>query len=193
VSTTEFTARHRFAGITARKARRIADMIRGRNVNEALELLQFAPQRGAAFYLKVVRSAVANASLDENVKVERLYISDCRADDGPLLNGRMRFRPGPQGRAMPFAKRLSHLTVKVRPTEDVEGAPKRAQSKSRGKTAKGAPSATAANEAPTGGSKAPTGGSKAPTGGSKASAAKPAQKKASPKKAESPRSEEGEA
>jgi large subunit ribosomal protein L22 len=106
MSTIEFTARHRFAGITARKARRIA------------ELLQFAPQRGAAFYLKVVRSAVANASQDENVNINRLVISDCRADDGPLLSGRMRFRPGPQGRAMPFAKRLSHLTVKVTPLDD---------------------------------------------------------------------------
>jgi len=117
----EFVARHRFARITARKARRIADLIRGRSVNQALELLQFAPQRGAAFYLKVVRSAVANASLDENVNVNRLYVSECRADDGPLLNDRMRFRPGPQGRAMPFSKRLSHLTVKVR--EVAEEAP----------------------------------------------------------------------
>jgi large subunit ribosomal protein L22 len=128
MSTIEFTARHRFAGITARKARRIADMIRGRSVNEALELLQFAPQRGAAFYLKVVRSAVANASLDENVNINRLVISDCRADDGPLLSGRMRFRPGPQGRAMPFAKRLSHLTVKVRTLED-EGPDTQARTK----------------------------------------------------------------
>jgi large subunit ribosomal protein L22 len=64
--TNVFTARHRFARITARKARYVADLIRGRAVNEALELLQFSPQRGAAFYLKVVRSAVANASLDEN-------------------------------------------------------------------------------------------------------------------------------
>ena len=114
----EYTARHRFARITARKARRIADLIRGRPVNQALELLQFAPQRGASFYLKVVRSAIANASLDEDVNVNRLYISECRADDGPLLNDRMRFRPGPQGRAMPFAKRLSHLTVKVRELVD---------------------------------------------------------------------------
>jgi len=163
---TEFTARHRFAGITARKARRIADMIRGRTVNEALELLQFAPQRGAAFYLKVVRSAVANASLDENVKVERLYISDCRADDGPLLNGRMRFRPGPQGRAMPFAKRLSHLTVKVRPTEDAgDTATKRAKSKSRTKSATATEAAAPATDAP-----------------STAPEKKPARKKASPKK-----------
>ena len=125
-------ARHRFARITARKARRIADLIRGRSVNEALELLEFAPQRGASFYLKVVRSAVANASLDENVNINRLVISECRADDGPLAQGRLRFRPGPQGRAMPFAKRLSHLTVKVRELEEIEEAPKA----KRGKPAK---------------------------------------------------------
>jgi large subunit ribosomal protein L22 len=131
MSATEFSARHRFAGITARKARRIADLIRGRSVNEALELLQFAPQRGAAFYLKVVRSAVANASLDEDVNINSLVITDCRADDGPLLSGRMRFRPGPQGRAMPFAKRLSHLTVKL--TAMGDGATKTPRGKSAGK------------------------------------------------------------
>jgi large subunit ribosomal protein L22 len=107
-------AKHRFARITARKAGRIADLIRGRSVNEALELLQFTPNRGASFYLKVVKSAVANASQDETVNVNRLYISEAMADVGPLLNNRLRFRPGPQGRAMPFAKRLSHLTIKVR-------------------------------------------------------------------------------
>lgn len=114
----EFTAKHRFARITARKAGLIANLIRGRGVNEALEVLQFTPNRGAAFYLKVLKSAVANASLVEEVNVNRLYISDARADIGPLLNNRMRFRPGPQGRAMPFAKRLSHLTVKVREVEE---------------------------------------------------------------------------
>lgn len=118
----EFTARHRFARITARKARYVADMIRGRSVNQALELLQFAPQRGASFYLKVVRSAVANASHDESVNINRLFISECKADDGPLLNNRMRFRPGPQGRAMPFAKRLSHLTIKVAEVREPEAA-----------------------------------------------------------------------
>lgn len=128
----EFTAKHRFARITARKAGRIANMIRGRSVNEALELLQFTPNRGAAFYLKVVKSAVANASLDEAVNVNRLYVSDARADVGPLLNNRLRFRPGPQGRAMPFAKRLSHLTVKVREVEEVpEPAPEKAKKSAR--------------------------------------------------------------
>jgi large subunit ribosomal protein L22 len=109
----EFVAQHRFAHITARKARYVADLIRGRTVNEALELLQFTPNRGSAFYGKVLRSAVANASHDETVNMNRLYVSECRADDGPLLNDRMRYRPGPQGRAMPFSKRLSHLFVRV--------------------------------------------------------------------------------
>lgn len=120
MSDREFVAKHRFARLTARKARLIADLIRGRSVNEALELLQFAPQRGAGFYLKVLKSAVANASLDENINVNRLVISECKADDGPLLNNRLRFRPGPQGRALPFAKRLSHLTVRVREEAQAE-------------------------------------------------------------------------
>jgi len=113
MTASEYRARHRFAGITARKARLIADMIRGRSVNDALELLEFSPQRAALFYKKLVQSAMANASQDEGVNVNRLVISDCRADDGPLLQGRVRWRPGPQGRAMPYRKRTSHLTVGV--------------------------------------------------------------------------------
>ncbi len=114
VAAPEFVAKHRFARLTARKARLIADMIRGRTANEALDLLEFSPKRAAVFYLRVLRSAVANAGQNEEVNLNRLFISDCRADDGPMLNNRLRFRPGPQGRAMPYAKKLSHLTVKVR-------------------------------------------------------------------------------
>lgn len=112
-TTPTYRAVHRYARTTARKGRLIADVIRGKDVNSALEYLQFAPQRAAAFYLKVLKSAMANASQDESVNVNRLVILDCRADDGPLLNNRMRWRPGPQGRAMPFRKRTSHLTVIV--------------------------------------------------------------------------------
>jgi large subunit ribosomal protein L22 len=142
----EFVAKHRFARLTARKAGRIADLIRGRGVNEAIELLQFTPNRGAAFYLKVVRSALANASQDENVNVNRLVISEARADIGPLLNDRLRFRPGPQGRAMPFAKRLSHLTIKVRELE--EEAPEGGARKRRKGAAKTATAAETAEAAP---------------------------------------------
>ena len=113
-----FRAKHRYARLTARKARLIAGVIRGMPVNAALEALEFAPQRAAAFYLKVLKSAMANASQDPDVDVNKLFVSECYADDGPLLNNRMRWRPGPQGRAMPYRKRTSHLTVVVQ--EQVE-------------------------------------------------------------------------
>ena len=113
-----FVARHRFARLTARKARLTADMIRGLDVNQAMELLQFSHRRSSSFFLKLLKSAVANASQDEDVNVNRLFISDCRADDGPLLNNRLRWRPGPQGRAMPVRKRTSHLTLVVQEREN---------------------------------------------------------------------------
>jgi len=110
--TQSFMAKHRYARITARKARLIADLIRGRGVNDALEVLQFQHKRAASFYSKLVRSAVANASHNaEGVNTNALVVTDARADDGPMLQGRMRFRPGPQGRAHPFKKLTSHLTV----------------------------------------------------------------------------------
>ncbi len=112
-ATQAFTARLRYARITARKARLVADQIRGRNANQALDHLQFSPQRAASFYLKVLQSAIANASQDESVNLNSLYVADCRADDGPMLNNRLRWRPGPQGRAMPYAKKTSHLTIQV--------------------------------------------------------------------------------
>ena len=137
----EFRAVHRYARLTARKARLIADLIRGKSVNQALEALEFVPQRAAAFYLRVLKSAMANASLDESVDLNALVVAECRADDGPLLNNRMRWRPGPQGRAMPFRKRTSHLTVVLReaeaePVERVEEKPKAAKKATKKKAAK---------------------------------------------------------
>lgn len=108
-----FVARHRYARISSRKARLIADAIRGRHVNEALEILELMPQRGAAFFKKVLLSAIDNASQDEDVEINDLFVADARADDGPMLNNRLRYRPGPQGRAMPYAKKTAHLTVIV--------------------------------------------------------------------------------
>lgn len=122
VSTNQHRAVHRYARITARKARLIADQIRGCSANEALEIVEFAPQRAAAFFKKVLMSAVANAAQDETVNVNRLIVVDARADDGPMLNNRLRWRPGPQGRAMPFAKKTSHLTVVVAELEETEEA-----------------------------------------------------------------------
>lgn len=108
-----FVAKHRYARISSRKARLVADQIRGRNVNDALDLLEFMPQRGASFFKKVLQSAIANAAQDEEIDTNELFVADVRADDGPMLNNRLRYRPGPQGRAMPYAKKTSHLTVIV--------------------------------------------------------------------------------
>lgn len=109
-----FRAVHRYARLTARKARLVADAIRGLPVNDALSMLEFAPQRAASFYKKVLQSAVANAAQNGDVNVNRLFISEIKADGGPLLNDRLRWRPGPQGRAMPIRKRTAHLTVVVK-------------------------------------------------------------------------------
>lgn len=118
LQTPTYRAVHRYATCTARKARLIADEIRGMQVNEALDVLEFATQRAAAMYRKVLQSAVANAAQSGQVNVNRLFICEIKADGGPLLNNRMRWRPGPQGRAMPFRKRTSHLTVVVREQSD---------------------------------------------------------------------------
>ena len=131
--TKTFAARHRFARITARKARLVADLIRGRSVNDALETLQFQHKRAASFYSKLVRSAMANAGhTDEGVNVNALVVRDCRADDGPMLQNRMRYRPGPQGRAHPFKKLTSHLTVVLAETEG-ERRPRRSAKKQAAK------------------------------------------------------------
>ncbi|MBM3976060.1 MAG: 50S ribosomal protein L22 [Planctomycetes bacterium] len=132
----EYRAMHRYARMPARKARLVADLIRGMPVNKALEQLSFSPKRAAVFYLKVLKSAVANAGADENVNVNRLYVADSRADDGPLVQGRIRFRPGPQGRAMPIRKRTCHITIALKEAAEPEPRKKRAAGKARAKKAK---------------------------------------------------------
>jgi hypothetical protein len=66
-----------------------------------------------------------------------LFVSEARADVGPLLNNRLRFRPGPQGRAMPFAKRLSHLTIKVKEREDEDDTDSHEEAADEGTAGKG--------------------------------------------------------
>ena len=107
----EFRAAHRHARIAPRKARLIVDMIRGRTANQALALLQNDKHRAAPMLRKVVASAVANALQHPEVKASRLVVSQAYVNGGPLLQGRMRFRPGPMGRAMPFRRRTCHLHV----------------------------------------------------------------------------------
>jgi len=102
-------AEHRYARISARKARLIAGLIRGRHVTEALNLLKFSPNRAAGMFSKVLTSAIASANEGE-ANVDRLYVDRSFADEGPTIK---RWRPKDRGRAHPIMKRTSHLTVFV--------------------------------------------------------------------------------
>ncbi len=107
----DFRASHRYAHISAKKARPAADLIRGLGVNRALDILSVSQTRGAALFSKVLRSAVANAGQSDAVDVNSLVVSDARVDEGPLIHGRMRFRPGSMGRTNPIRRRTSHIKI----------------------------------------------------------------------------------
>jgi large subunit ribosomal protein L22 len=93
-----------------RKAGLVADVVRGKSVNEALAVLRFLPQRAARDLFKVVQSAAANAETNFNLDPNELYIVRVTADKGRTLK---RFRPKARGRVGPILKRSSHLTVIV--------------------------------------------------------------------------------
>ena len=108
-TTKHYTASHRFARIAPRKARLVADMIRGKGIEDALATLEFSPRRGAWFIKSVLRSAIANAE-EANLDVGRLYVSESRVDEGPTIK---RFQPKDRGRSHPIMKRTSHIHVSV--------------------------------------------------------------------------------
>ena len=97
---------------SAQKAGLVCELIRGKNVNQALATLQFTAKTIARDLAKVLRSAVANVQQKDGFggDIERLYVSACYADQGP---GMKRVRPAPMGRAYRVVKRTAHLTVKV--------------------------------------------------------------------------------
>ena len=111
--TFEVRAVHRGARMGAYKARRVLALIRGRSVNAALDDLRHDGHRAARAIYKVLASAVANALQNPAVRANRLVVSRTFAQDGPLLPGGMRVRPGPQGRAMPIKRRTCHIHVHV--------------------------------------------------------------------------------
>jgi large subunit ribosomal protein L22 len=112
----DYRASHRYAKTTARKARLVVDLIRGLPVNRALTVLDRSPRRAAVLVGKVVRSAVANAEQDTNVDPNQLQVAVARVDEGPLLGGFLRWRPGPRGRAMPIHKRTAHIHITLAPS-----------------------------------------------------------------------------
>ncbi|MBW2118904.1 MAG: 50S ribosomal protein L22 [Deltaproteobacteria bacterium] len=104
----ETSAVAKFVRISPRKIRLIMDQVRGKKVEEALNMLSFAPQKGALILKKLINSAVAYAEQNSGVDVDALLVKRVYADEGPTLK---RFRPRAQGRATKIRKRSSHLTV----------------------------------------------------------------------------------
>jgi large subunit ribosomal protein L22 len=94
--------------ISPQKARLVADLVRGKDVESAINTLRFMPKKGARILRKVIESAVANASQNEGIDVDTLYIKTIFIDGGPMLK---RIRPRAQGRAGRILKRSSHITV----------------------------------------------------------------------------------
>ena len=96
------------------KARRVVDLVRGLPVDDALALLQFAPQAASETVYKILESAVSNATTTEDLDRGGLVVSKAMVDEGPTLK---RWRPRAQGRASRINKRTSHITLVVQPTE----------------------------------------------------------------------------
>ncbi len=106
-----YKAKHNFARIAPRKARLVMDLIRGRDVDDALGLLQFSKKRAAVYIAKVIKSAVANYQEQETAPGQNaLFVTEARVDAGPIIK---RFQPKDRGKAYPIMKRTSHLIVMV--------------------------------------------------------------------------------
>jgi large subunit ribosomal protein L22 len=106
----EVSAKLNTARLSAQKARLVADQIRGKGVEEALELLTYSPKKGAAIIKKVLNSAIANAEHNEGVDIDELKVSSIYVDEAMTMK---RLMPRAKGRADRILKRSCHITVKV--------------------------------------------------------------------------------
>ncbi len=119
----EAVARAKFARGSARKVRRVVELIKGKNVEEALNILSFVPKYAAKYLEKTLKSASANAISQEGtakLKAEDLFIKKIFVDGGPIMK---RIRPASMGRAFRIRKRTNHLTIVV--SDEIEGKKKK--------------------------------------------------------------------
>ena len=107
---TKYTAKLRNIRIAPRKARLVADMVRGQKVSRAIDNLKVTNRKAAPLVSKLIQSAMANATNKETVDIDRLVVAEIFVDEGATLK---RFLPRAQGRATPLRKRSSHITVKL--------------------------------------------------------------------------------
>ncbi|MBL8226676.1 MAG: 50S ribosomal protein L22 [Chromatiales bacterium] len=106
----QVSATLRYARISPQKCRLVADLIRGKSVANALQILQFTPKKGAKLIKKVLESAVANAEHNNAADIDELKVETVFVNEAPRMR---RFKASAKGRASPRRKRSSHITVKV--------------------------------------------------------------------------------
>lgn len=104
----EAKASLKYARVGAQKARLVADMVRGKNVNEAVKILTFLNKKSALMIKKLIESAVANADYKKTMDVDKLYVKTIIVGQGPSMK---RFMPRAQGRAFPVHKKTSHINL----------------------------------------------------------------------------------
>jgi large subunit ribosomal protein L22 len=104
----EVRARLRFARMAPRKAQLVADLIRGKISEEALNILAFTRKAAAKIIIKLLKSAIANATQKKTIDIDRLYIKKITVDQGPTMK---RYQPRALGRATMIRKRSSHITI----------------------------------------------------------------------------------
>ncbi|MBB4853039.1 large subunit ribosomal protein L22 [Mycobacteroides chelonae] len=142
-TTTEFPSAKavaRFVRVSPTKARRVIDLVRGKSVNDAIDILRWAPQAASEPVSKVIASAAANAQNNDGLDPATLVVSEIFADEGPTAK---RIRPRAQGRAFRIRKRTSHITVVVesRPKSEKGGKAASSQAASRARRAEGSKAA----------------------------------------------------
>lgn len=111
----EVTAKLRYLRIAPRKVRLVADLIRGKNVEQATHILSFTRKRAAKPILKLLNSAIANAINNFQLKKENLYIDKITVDEGPKLK---RWRPRARGVAYEIQKKTSHITLVLKESKN---------------------------------------------------------------------------
>ena len=104
----EARATLKYSRISARKVKIVADLIRGKNVDEALAIIKFTPKASSEILEKLLKSAIANAENNHDMKHENLYVAEIYANQGPTLK---RIRPAAKGSAVRIRKRTSHVTI----------------------------------------------------------------------------------
>ncbi|MDQ5894265.1 MAG: large subunit ribosomal protein [Actinomycetota bacterium] len=105
----------KYVRVSPRKARLIADQVRGKHIDDARSLLQFSPRTAADDIAKVIESAAANAEANHELIGDEMVVAEIRVDEGPTLK---RFRPRAMGRATPIHKRTCHISVALTPEDE---------------------------------------------------------------------------